>query len=91
MEERPDYKHLISEIIQKQSLILGPEMAIMRACRVPGLVITAAGDVADISGDAKEVLQELVDQYAALSGQVVRTALHTVFQKYSVASKVNDV
>lgn len=82
MNEKEQYAALISEVIAKQSVILGSEMAILKARKVPGLTVDLQGKVLDISGDPKEKLQNLVDVYVELSGQIVKNALGSVFAKY---------
>lgn len=83
MEENQQYIALISEIIKKQSVILGPEIAILKARSVSGITIDNNGNVTNVSGNAKDVLQRLVDQYVELSGQIVKNALGSIFAKYS--------
>lgn len=83
MEENQQYIALISEIIKKQSVILGPEIAILKAKSVKGIAIDNNGNVTNVSGNAKDVLQKLVDQYVELSGQIVKNALGSIFAKYS--------
>jgi hypothetical protein len=82
MEEKEEYKRLINEIISRQSIILGPEIAIMRARGVKGLTVNETGEVTNIEGVAKDVLQKLIDQYVELSGQIVRATLGSIFKKY---------
>lgn len=82
MDEKEEYKNLINEIISRQSIILGPEIAIMRARGVKGLAINEKGEVTTIEGTPKEVLQKLIDQYVELSGQIVRATLGSIFKKY---------
>ena len=76
------YVSLINEIIAKQSVILGPEIALLKAKNVSGIIVSAEGKVVSVEGDVSEKLKELVDQYVALSGQIVKTALSSVFTKY---------
>jgi len=80
--ESEDYKKLISEIIHKQSDILGPDMAIRKAKNVAGLELSGDGEPVSLSGDPQQILQALVDQYIALSGEIVKNILNPVFQKY---------
>lgn len=82
MNDKDQYAALISEIIAKQSVILGPQIAILKARNVPGLTIDDSGKVTDIQGDAQEKIQKLVDSYVELSGQIVKNALGSVFAKY---------
>jgi hypothetical protein len=87
MENKEQYLALISEIIAKQAVILGPEIAILKARNVRGLTVQNDGKVTDMSGDYKEIIEKLVDEYVALSGQIVRSALTSVFTKYPNITK----
>jgi hypothetical protein len=82
MEENQQYSALISEVIKKQSVILGPEIAILKARSVPGLMVDNDGKVTGVGDNPKETLQNLVDQYVELSGQIVKNALGSIFAKY---------
>ena len=77
-----DYKKLIAEIIQKQIDIIGSDIAVQKAKNVEGLEISDTGEVLGLSGDPPSVLQKLVDEYIALSGQIVKNVLSPVFAKY---------
>jgi hypothetical protein len=80
--EPSQYAALIGEIIKKQSVILGPEIAIVKARAVPGLIVDNNGTVTSVGNNPKETLQNLVDQYVELSGQIVKNALGSIFVKY---------
>ena len=82
MNDKEQYSALISEIIKKQSLILGPEIAILKARSVPGLMVDNDGKVTGVGDNPKETLQNLVDQYVELSGLIVKNALGSIFAKY---------
>jgi hypothetical protein len=82
MDEKEQYTALISEIIKKQSLILGPEIAILKARSVTGLMVDNDGKVTGVGDNPKETLQKLVDQYVELSGLIVKNALGSIFAKY---------
>ena len=72
----------MSEIIVKQGVILGPDMAVMRARKVTEIEVTADGKVTEIKGDPSEALKKLIDTYVELSGQIVKNALVSIFTKY---------
>ncbi|HBB43949.1 MAG TPA: hypothetical protein DCZ83_00975 [Candidatus Yonathbacteria bacterium] len=72
----------MSEIIAKQSIILGPDMAVARAKKVSGIEIGGKGEVLGIDGDAADALKRLIDTYVELSGQIVKNALGPIFTKY---------
>ncbi len=82
MANDTDYKNLINDIIAKQTLILGPDIVLLKAKNVPGLTLTADGKVASLDGVPQEVLQKLVNEYIALSGQIVKNILTPVLAKY---------
>ena len=82
MDQTEQYKSVMSEIIAKQSVILGPDMAVMRAKKVEGVEISASGEVVEIKGDPAEALKRLIDTYVELSGQIVKNALGPIFMKY---------
>ncbi|MBI5139102.1 hypothetical protein HZA26_00615 [Candidatus Nomurabacteria bacterium] len=86
-ENNDKYKALLSEIIAKQSVILGPEISVLKARNVPGITVSANGVVTDISGDYRQILEKLVDEYVALSGMIVKNALSSVFAKYPELEK----
>ena len=82
MDEKGQYELLIGEIIKKQTVILGPEIALLKARSVPGLMVDNDGKVTGVGDNPKETLQKLVDQYVELSGQIVKNALGSIFAKY---------
>ena len=87
-DEKETYKQLLSEIIGKQIVILGPDMAVMRARSVPGLEVNDEGKVLNFTEEPSVVVEKLVDRYVELSGQIVKNALVSIFAKYpSVKSK----
>lgn len=82
MANESDYKNLITDIIAKQTVILGPDIVLLKARSVAGLKIDDSGKVESISGNPEEVLQNLINEYIALSGQIVKNILTPVFAKY---------
>ncbi|OGE83662.1 MAG: hypothetical protein A3B10_04370 [Candidatus Doudnabacteria bacterium RIFCSPLOWO2_01_FULL_44_21] len=77
-----DYENLINDILAKQTVILGPDIVLLKARSVRGLKLDDRGQVVEIKGDPQEVLQNLVNEYIALSGQIVKNVLSPVFAKY---------
>lgn len=84
MNQIDEYKSVMSEIIAKQIIILGPDVAVMRARKVPEITLSDdwQGKVMDVKGDPDEVLNKLIDTYVELSGEIVTNALGTIFTKY---------
>ncbi|OGD85777.1 hypothetical protein A2Z23_02710 [Candidatus Curtissbacteria bacterium RBG_16_39_7] len=77
-----DFKKLITEIIQKQVVVLGPQIAILKARNVSGLDVANDGTVNKIEGDPKSKLQELINEYVSLSGLIVRQTMEPLLAKY---------
>ncbi len=73
-------KKVLSGLIQKQAVILGPNVALSRARKTQGLDISDEGVVTSISGDTKDVLQKVVAEYTALSGEITQTILNTLIK-----------
>ncbi|MDO8495242.1 MAG: hypothetical protein Q7S32_01790 [bacterium] len=88
MGKKEDYLALMSEIIEKQTVILGPDIAILKARSVPALILDNDGKVVDIKGDMDQALQTLIDQYVELSGLIVKNALGSIFSKYPTIKKI---
>ncbi len=79
---KDEFKQILTEIISKQAVILGPQMAVLKARAVPGLTVSDSGEVTNIEGDEPTVLQKLIDEYVSLSGEIVKNAVNSVFAKY---------
>lgn len=88
MEEKQQYLSLINEVIEKQAIILGPDIAHLKAKAVSEIVFSSEGKVTDIKGDPEKALQNLIDEYVNLSGQIVKNALSSIFAKYPSVKKV---
>jgi hypothetical protein len=73
MQDSDKTKAILTALIQKQMLILGPNVALGRARRVQGLTVMDDGSVADMKGDADETSKALVNEFIALTGDITRT------------------
>ncbi len=83
MEEiRKHYLSLLTEIIAKESVVLGPDIAIAKAQSVGGLVLDNSGNVINIKGDANQIIHKLIDEYADLIGNLAKDAIKEIFEKY---------
>ncbi|MBI3341677.1 hypothetical protein HY024_00985 [Candidatus Curtissbacteria bacterium] len=82
MTTNQDYQSLLSDLVKKQMVMLGPGVAISKARQVGALTVTEAGDVTAISGDAQAALKELANQYMSLSGDIAQTTLTSLLEKY---------
>lgn len=82
MEDKESYKKMLTDLIKKQMLMLGPNIALDKARKVPNLVISDEGEVLDMAGDPRVVLKGVANEYMALSGQIAQMTLNTLLEKY---------
>lgn len=76
------YQAYLTDLIKKQIIMLGPNVALAQARKVKELKVEDDGTVSHISGDPKEVVSAVVKQYAGLSDQITNLVLQSVKQKY---------
>ncbi|HLD11495.1 MAG TPA: hypothetical protein VJB91_01150 [Patescibacteria group bacterium] len=77
-----EYKKLLTDMIQKQIIILGPDIALLKARNVEEVEIDQHGKVTEIHGDPKQALQKLIKSYMELSGLIVQKTMEPLLQKY---------
>ncbi len=91
MEQKEQYMAIMSEIVAKQAVILGPEIAVLKARNVSGITVDNNGKVTDITEDAADSLQALINEYIALSGEIVKNVMRPIFEKYpEIGKKVSQ-
>ena len=77
-----DYKKLLTEVIQKQMVILGPSITLAKARNVKGLTVADDGTVVNIVGQPQELIQGLIDQFVQLSGLIVKKTMEPLLSIY---------
>jgi len=80
--QNTDYKKLLTEVIQKQMVILGPGITLAKARNVKGLVVAEDGTVSDIQGPPQLLIQGLIDQFVQLSGLIVKKTMEPLLSLY---------
>ncbi len=75
MNPNQDYKQLLTEVIKKQIVILGPDITLSKARNVKGLVVANDGTVTAYTGEPQAVTQALIDQFVQLSGLIVKQTM----------------
>jgi len=70
-----DHQKLLTEVIKKQIVILGPDITLAKARNVAGLIVADDGTVIAINGDPQQLTQKLVDQFMELSGLIVKKTM----------------
>lgn len=82
MSKEEDYRNLLSDLVKKQMVMLGPGVAISNARKVGSITVSEDGSVSAISGDPKAALEALATEYMNLSGQIAQTTLSSLLEKY---------
>lgn len=82
MAEDSEYLALLSDLVKKQMIMLGPSVAIAKARKVLELTVAEDGQVTAISGDPRAALEKLAGEYMSLSGQIAQTTLQSLLEKY---------
>lgn len=77
-----DYKKLLTDVIKKQIVILGPQITLAKARNVKGLTVSDDGTVTDMQGPAQELIQSLIDQFVQLSGLIVKKTMEPLLSAY---------
>lgn len=90
MSREEDYRALMTELIKKQMVMLGPNLVLSKARGVSGLTVSDDGVVQKLSGDSGQALQELVNAFMTLSGQIAQMTLNTLLEKYPGVNPPNS-
>src|ERR1051326_3284507 len=82
MPDQTEYKKMLTDLIQKQMVVLGPNIALDKARKVPGVKVQDDGTVLDMDGDPQMVLKGVANEYMNLSGQIAQMTLNSLLEKY---------
>jgi hypothetical protein len=77
-----DYKKLLSDVIKKQIVILGPGITLAKARNVKGLTVADDGTVTEIEGHPQVLIQGLIDQFVQLSGLIVKKTMEPLLSEF---------
>lgn len=81
-DDSNNYKKMLSDLIKKQMIMLGPNIVLDKARKVQGLTVADDGEVTNITGDPRQVLKGVANEFMALSGQIAQMTLNTLLEKY---------
>lgn len=84
-----DYKKVLTEVIQKQIVILGPAITLAKARNVEGLTVAEDGTVTEMTGHPQELIQSLIDQFMQLSGLIVKKTMEPLLANYPDGTPVS--
>lgn len=77
-----DYKKVLTEVIQKQMIILGPAITLAKARNVQGLTVADDGTITEMSGSPQVLIQSLIDQFVQLSGLIVKKTMEPLLANF---------
>ncbi len=83
---KDDYVQLFNEILQRQFVVLGPDISVVIAKKVEGLKISEEGKITDFEGDPQVLLQSLINGFVNLSGMIVRKTIEPLLAKHPGAA-----
>lgn len=89
MASQEDYISLLTDLIKKQMVMLGPGVAVTNARKVTSLTISDDGEVRSIAEEPQIALNELANVFMHLSGQIAQTTLQSLLEKYPDIKKNN--
>ena len=81
-DQQDEYRKMLTDLIQKQMVVLGPNIALDKARKVPGVKIADDGTVLDMDGNPSMVLKGVANEYMNLSGQIAQMTLNSLLEKY---------
>ncbi|MBI2022039.1 hypothetical protein HYS93_04155 [Candidatus Daviesbacteria bacterium] len=90
MADTEQYRNMLSDLIKKQMVMLGPNVALGTARKVAGLSVSDDGTVTEITGDPQSVMEGVANEYMNLSGQIAQMTLKTVLEKYPGIKKPGE-
>lgn len=81
-QTQEEYKKLLTQVIQKQMVILGPTITLAKARNVKGLTVADDGTVVNMEGQPQTLIQGLIDQFVQLSGLIVKKTMEPLLSIY---------
>lgn len=79
-----DYKKLLSDLIKKQIEILGRDITLAKVKNVVGIKVDENGEVSELMGDPKVLLDKLTSEFLELSSLVVKRTIDSILSEYSI-------
>lgn len=67
------YKNILNRLIAKQISLLGIDLALAAAKKIPGIIVGPDGKVVSIQADEKTAAKLVTEAYISLSGQNIGT------------------
>lgn len=77
------YQKLLTDVIKNQIIVLGPAISLAKARNVKGLTVSEDGTVTAISGNPRELIQQLIDQFMDISALIVKKTIEPILSGYT--------
>ena len=90
MPDNEEYAKMLTDLVQKQMVVLGPKIALDKARKIAGLSVSDEGKVNLVSGDPQMILKGVANEYMALSGQIAKMTFDTLLEKYPAVKNLQD-
>lgn len=90
-DTQEQYKSILTELIKKQMVILGPDITLLKVKNVKGITITPDGTVTSLEGDPKQVLQNLINEFVELSGMIVKKVMESIIASNPGVSALTEI
>lgn len=75
MDTAQDYKKLLTDAIQKQIIILGPQMTWLKIRSIPGITVSSQGVVTALSDTPQNIITHFLEQFRDLSSPLVKKTM----------------
>ena len=87
-QNKTEYKKLLNDILDKQALIFGSTITLLRLKHVKGLTLDEHGQIGDFSDSIPTVVESLIEVFQELSPSVSKYAMAELFPIVESFSKL---
>ena len=84
------YQKLLTEALQKQMVILGPQIALMKAKKVPGMSIDEHGQVTAVSEDPQRVATLFLEAFREISAPLVKKTMKPLLSAIGPTAQIQQ-
>lgn len=73
-----EYKNLLTEVVRKQIVILGPDITLAKIRKIKGISVDDTGTVTNINLEPQEITKQLTEQFRDLSEEIVKKTMRPI-------------
>lgn len=85
-----DYKILCADLFKKLLIILGRDITVLTALRVPEIQLSPNGQIQSIQGDPQLIFDKLVSEFRELSPYVIDHVTHELHLEHEKKTNVDN-